>query len=282
MIACVGRGGTDSGSPTFGRIGYRMIDYDFPFPANSTAGCTVHTRDFVFFGGSQHAGGGDADEFQTDAPRVVAAKALLDPLALLGHAAGGWTYLRGVETDPTTKASIASEFGPEVGMMVYLHQQGKLAGARVLGRYQLGTPTPDWVATHFATLVTNVTAAGLNPSVVFYIVGGQDSTNLAAIANLQSDLQKLAWLVEAAWPGALFVVRGVVAEDAVTFTQLTRARVEGSRIIREPLRGKRLWVPHDASGPVELQPTDNTHPTDAGTYDMGFDDYGPIAAAQAA
>lgn len=276
LLRAWGVGGTGSGTPTFTHMGWEAVGWDARFASNSTAGASTHTRDIVAFGGSQIAGGGEPSDFQSGDARVATAKAILNPLAVLGHASGGWTYIR----DGSTLTSIPNTHGIEVGLMTRLHGAGKLAGARFLGRYQDGTPTPDWVSTHFATLAADVASAGLSPSCVCYIVGGQDSISLQSVDNLKENLRKLAGKVENAWPGALFIVMGVAAQDAADFPQLANARLAGSRFMRDTIRGKRVWIPHD-NVPIELQP-DDTHATEGGTYDMGFSNYGAVVELQAA
>jgi len=275
-VRYVGRGGSDSTNASFFTLGHNAVWFGPEYAASSLAGATKHTRDIVALGGSQVGGGGNPGDFQIGDATVAAAKAALDPLVLAGHAAGGITYIR----DGVTLDAFGTEFGIELGILHRLQGAGKVAGARFLSRIHTGTPTPDWVATHFAELVTDVTTAGLDPSCVCYIVGGQDSTNLAAIANMQRDLWKLAWMVYRQWPGAAFVVMGCTAVDTVTFGQLERGRVEGSRIIRDNPRGTRAWIPHD-SFEADLQP-DDTHMTELGEYRMGFDGFGPTIEAQVA
>lgn len=260
----VGSDGNGAASPTFAMVAMETSVTDPEWPANSLANVTPG-KTIVAFGGSQISGA----QHGSFGPVDPAVAAILEPLFVLGAAGGGITYIR----NGVTLTTIPNEHGPEIGMFHALYLAGKHAGITFLGQYSSATSTPTWVASEFANVISAIATAGITPNIFMYIVPGQDSVSLAARADMIESLPRLDEEIRERWPEAGVICMGCVAEDS-DFPARVESRTTGRRFYSDHLDGRRCFVEHDIV-PIELQVEDNTHPTAAGTYDMGFYGYAP-------
>lgn len=269
---CMGEGGNGSSACTVSYLGIQF-DEEAEYPANSLANTRIG-RDYLFFGGSQIGGGGNAPDFGTVDPAIAAA---LNPLFVLGHAAGGITYKK----NGTILTAIPTEHGAEIGFLWALWNAGGqtaalLSGTRIVCRFVDATTAATWVSTHFALLEADVAAtAGFAGCVTCYTLGSTDANNDTTVANLDDRLFALGKRVAALSPGGAWVVAGQVTTDDVTYPKLTAARAVGQRRFSDTAReGRGAWI--EWSG-IELQP-DIQHPTSDGEVDLGERFGAPVIA----
>lgn len=253
LIRLVGAGGNGAAAPTFAHIGLEAAGAP-RYAGQSLAGIT-RTTDVMIVGGSLLGGGGDVVEFGTLA---VPDRVIPSGMTVLRGDAGG--------ASAALAAFSSNAHGIEAGIAKRLAELGRASGVRLICRYVDATDAASWVTTHLATAAADATAVSATPCVVLYASAVSDAVSDTTVGNYDATLRAFRGRIQALWPGAGWIAISCPATDAVSFPRLAEAKAVLDRRLGEPFRGRQQVL--DGTG-IEIQPTDDTHPTSAGTMAMG-------------
>lgn len=212
-------------------------------------------RHIVFFGGSQ-LGGSNTGQFGS--------------LDLTPFGAPDNNIPAGVTVivNGATKVSYDAVHGIEPGLAEAAREAGETTGLTILSRIVGSTIAQDWITTNFATVVTDVTNAGLTPCLVIYAMGGGDGASVSTLNSSATAQRILRAKVKAAWPGCGYMVSGLMSTDLVSFPQQPALRTQGQTIYGDAVDEQQQYFPPNDF--EQYMQTDVTHLTSAGLVRFGI------------